>query len=67
MLEEARIGELSSYQGKEEGKEPLNTANESDGNRVLVSEDDVVVVLFENIPGKKISNGAELNEKCSSD
>lgn len=29
MLEETGIGELSGYQGEEEGKEPLDTADES--------------------------------------
>jgi len=67
VLEETGIGELSGYQGEEEGKEPLDTADESDSNRILVSQDDVIVVLFKNVPGEEISNGAELNEKRSSD
>jgi hypothetical protein len=67
VLEETGIGELSGYQGEEEGKEPLNTADESDSNRVLVSQDNMIVVLFKNVPGEEISNGAELNEECSSD
>jgi len=29
VLEETGIGELSGHQGEEEGKEPLNTADES--------------------------------------
>jgi hypothetical protein len=67
VLEETGIGELSGYQGEQEGKEPLHTADEPDSNRVLVSQDDVIVVFFKNVPSEEISNSAELNEKRSSD
>jgi hypothetical protein len=67
VLEETGIGELPSYQGEKEGKEPLDTADEPNSNRVLVSQNNVIVVLFKNVPGEEITNGAELNEECSSD